>query len=174
MTSSRDLPEATFDLVHTRALLCHLPERERALDRIVSALRPGGWALVEEPDYITEAIIPNGESAAEALFRTVTAAKDHFIAPRGFDRFYGRRVLGDLRARGFTELATEGRVAVTAGGSPAACFFRLSMQQMRERLAADGHVSERDVDAYCALLMDPSDVFMWPTMLATRGCKPLP
>jgi len=43
---------------------------------ISTAALPGGWALIEEPDYITEAIIPNGDSAAEATFRKVTDAKD--------------------------------------------------------------------------------------------------
>lgn len=46
-----------FDLVHARALLCHLPEREQALDRMLGAVRPGGWILVEEPDYVSVAIV---------------------------------------------------------------------------------------------------------------------
>jgi SAM-dependent methyltransferase len=171
---TQGFPQAEFHLVHTRAVLCHLADRNRALDHLVDALRPGAWALIEEPDYITEAIIPNGDSAAEATFRKVTDAKDRFVASHGFDRLYGRRVSGALRARGFTEIATEGRVAITPGSSPAALFFRLSTQQMRDRLVADGCVSGQDVDAYCSLLADPSHEFMWPTMLATRGRKPQP
>src|ERR671937_1853607 len=45
-----DLPEASFDLVHTRLVLMHIPERRRALERIASWLRPGGWLVVEELD----------------------------------------------------------------------------------------------------------------------------
>jgi 2-polyprenyl-3-methyl-5-hydroxy-6-metoxy-1,4-benzoquinol methylase len=41
------IEEAAFDLVHTRAVLMHLPERQRALDRLVAALKPGGWLLLE-------------------------------------------------------------------------------------------------------------------------------
>ncbi|MCI0548920.1 MAG: class I SAM-dependent methyltransferase, partial [Candidatus Rokubacteria bacterium] len=40
------LPEATYDLVHCRALLLHLGAPQRALERMVAALRPGGWLLV--------------------------------------------------------------------------------------------------------------------------------
>jgi SAM-dependent methyltransferase len=47
---AEDLPQAAFELVHTRALLCHLPQREQALSRMVAAVRPRGWILVEEPD----------------------------------------------------------------------------------------------------------------------------
>ena len=36
-----ELPEAEFVLVHARLVLVHLPERRRALARMVRALRPG-------------------------------------------------------------------------------------------------------------------------------------
>jgi SAM-dependent methyltransferase len=42
------LEPASFDLIHTRLLLMHLPERERALDNMLRALRPGGTLLVED------------------------------------------------------------------------------------------------------------------------------
>jgi SAM-dependent methyltransferase len=163
---------AEFDLVHTRGVLFFLAERKRALEHMIDALRPGGWALIEEPDFITRTIISSGDTAAEALFRRVDDALNELGASHGYDRFYARRLFSELRAHGFTELASEGRVTVTPGGSPAAMFYRLPTQQMREHLVADGRVSDQEVDAYCALLTDPSRVFMWPTMLATRGRKP--
>jgi 2-polyprenyl-3-methyl-5-hydroxy-6-metoxy-1,4-benzoquinol methylase len=42
------LPQSEFDFVHTRWLLHHLPEPERAISRMIGALRPGGWLLLEE------------------------------------------------------------------------------------------------------------------------------
>ena len=36
------LEEAAFDLAHARAVLEHIPDRQRALERMVSAVRPGG------------------------------------------------------------------------------------------------------------------------------------
>ncbi|TMA30911.1 MAG: class I SAM-dependent methyltransferase [Deltaproteobacteria bacterium] len=36
------LPEGEFDLVHTRFLLQHLPERERVLEKLARGLKPGG------------------------------------------------------------------------------------------------------------------------------------
>src|SRR2546425_1749627 len=46
-----DLPEATFDLIHARLLLEHLSGRDVALKQMVSALKPGGWLLVEDLDW---------------------------------------------------------------------------------------------------------------------------
>ena len=44
-------PEQSFDLVHTRAVLMHLPDDLEIIRRMVSWLRPGGWLLLEEPDF---------------------------------------------------------------------------------------------------------------------------
>ena len=50
----QDLIEAdSFDLVHARLLLEHLPQHQTALDRMFDALRPGGWLLVEDFDHAT-------------------------------------------------------------------------------------------------------------------------
>src|SRR5437764_5658736 len=35
-----DLPPSHFDVVHARAVLQHIPEREHVLDRLLAALRP--------------------------------------------------------------------------------------------------------------------------------------
>ncbi len=44
-------PKGAFDLVHARAVLMHIGERMGTLRRMVSWLAPGGWLLVEEPDF---------------------------------------------------------------------------------------------------------------------------
>ena len=36
------LPERAFDLVHARLVLAHVPERNMALRKLISVLRPGG------------------------------------------------------------------------------------------------------------------------------------
>ena len=51
--ASEPLEEGAFDLVHARLVLVHLPERETALRRIVRALKPGGWLLIEEFDSLS-------------------------------------------------------------------------------------------------------------------------
>jgi trans-aconitate methyltransferase len=47
------LPERTFDLVHGRAVLAFLPQPAETLAKLVAALKPGGWLLIEEPDYVS-------------------------------------------------------------------------------------------------------------------------
>jgi SAM-dependent methyltransferase len=46
-----EFPEGSFDLVHVRAVLMHLPDRMAVLRRMVSRLAPGGWLLAEDCDF---------------------------------------------------------------------------------------------------------------------------
>jgi SAM-dependent methyltransferase len=47
--------EATFDLVHTRLVIEHLPEPERLLEMLAAATRPGGLLIIESTDMLTTA-----------------------------------------------------------------------------------------------------------------------
>ncbi|MEV0911430.1 class I SAM-dependent methyltransferase [Streptomyces hokutonensis] len=40
------LPGMDYDLVHARLVLLHLPERLEVLEKLVAALRPGGWLVL--------------------------------------------------------------------------------------------------------------------------------
>ena len=48
-----ELEAASFDLVTARKVLEHLPDPALALRRLVGALRPGGWILVEDADFVS-------------------------------------------------------------------------------------------------------------------------
>ena len=45
------LEEAAFDVVHAPRPEARLPELQRALERLVPALRPGGWLVLEDGDF---------------------------------------------------------------------------------------------------------------------------
>ena len=42
------VPDAAFDLVHARAVLQHLPERDQVMETLWDALVPDGWLVVED------------------------------------------------------------------------------------------------------------------------------
>ncbi len=44
-------PPGSFDLIHTRAVLMHISPSADLLRRIVTWLAPGGWLVLEEPDF---------------------------------------------------------------------------------------------------------------------------
>src|SRR4051794_30140483 len=51
---SGPLPEGEFDLIHSRLVLEHLPGRLDALAKMVRALAPGGWLVLEEMTFGAE------------------------------------------------------------------------------------------------------------------------
>jgi SAM-dependent methyltransferase len=89
-----ELPAATFDLVHLRLVLGHLPERATALRRLVAALRPGGWLVAEGMDCVS--VVPAGGDAAGSgtPFARLFEAHHRVLAARGFDGFYGLAAVG--------------------------------------------------------------------------------
>jgi SAM-dependent methyltransferase len=44
------LEESTYDLVHARLVLTHLPQRDAIVTKLIGALKPGGWLLLEDAD----------------------------------------------------------------------------------------------------------------------------
>ena len=64
----------TFDLVHARLVLVHVPDRARALATMVAALRPGGWLLVEDADTELQPLACLEEGRPGAATRQPAAA----------------------------------------------------------------------------------------------------
>ena len=54
---SRLTPDS-YDLVHTRWTLMHIPQREAVLARLGSLLKPGGRMLLEEADGLPVEALP--------------------------------------------------------------------------------------------------------------------
>ncbi|KAI0260241.1 S-adenosyl-L-methionine-dependent methyltransferase [Gloeopeniophorella convolvens] len=64
----------SFDVIHSRLLLVHLPNVAEQLPRIISLLKPGGWLLVEEYglcDHGVECEAPAVQGAVRSLIQTM-------------------------------------------------------------------------------------------------------
>ena len=150
------LPEREFDLVHTRFLLQHLPERERVLEELARALKPGGLLIVFDAGGAPPAAFQDRERFDRFALAFLTSA-----AQAGWDltwapclpRRLGELGLVDVRATAFREYATGSR-----DGFPE--FFASSIDALRERLLATGWLEPADLDALTAALRDPAQAFL--------------
>jgi SAM-dependent methyltransferase len=157
------LPRSRFDLVHARLVLEHLPERRQILGRLATALRPGGWLVIEDYDWTGfgfEGDDQQSERVAEAIIT--------FMQRAGFDPRYGRRLVDDIAAAGLTDVRGEGRVRVIESGSPGFDFFRLSFESLRHAIVEAGLLSAEDVDAAAARFAEERRV-VTPLMMAGIG-----
>lgn len=134
------LPETAFDLVHARLVLEHLVQRERVLDRLIHALRPGGWLVIEDYDFTSF-----GWESADDLEQRASDAVVAIMSRGGFDATYGRRLVGDLTARGLREVTGSGRSWIIDAAHPGYQFFQLSFEQLASVIVAAGLLSETDV-----------------------------
>lgn len=162
------LPPDAFDVVHARLVLVHVRERERALAKMVAALRPGGWILIEEFD---STMAPNPSlHSAEVLSKTYIAMT-RLMEDRGVDRTYGRRLFGCLRAMGLENVAAEGRTFMWSAGSPGPSLMRANYEQLRADLVGGGYVTASEFDEDLAALDAPEFLMPSPILWAAWGRK---
>jgi SAM-dependent methyltransferase len=166
-----DLPPGQFDLVHVRLVLAWLqPEPRDGLRRLLAAVKPGGWLLVEDMDFVTSLPDPRMDPERRELFERAVDAHNEVLAERhAFDPFYGRSVAGDLEAAGLSDTGSEGRASTWRGGGPGGRIWQVTIAQIRDAIVETGRMSPDDVDAALALCDDPHLVMTSPLVMAAWG-----
>jgi SAM-dependent methyltransferase len=156
-----ELPQAEFDLVHSRLVLEHLADRQQVLERLVAALRPGGWIVIEDYDW-------NCFGFQDPTFDHVADAIMTFMEQAGFQRDYGRHVVGDLEAAGLTDVRGEGRARIIDSSFAGFDFFRLSFESLKNALVDAGMLTAEEADATSARFGEDMRVYT-PIMMAGIG-----
>jgi ubiquinone/menaquinone biosynthesis C-methylase UbiE len=118
-----DLEEGLYDLVHSRKLLHHFSEPEKAVKRMAAAVRPGGWLLLEEDDHGSVLSVDVTNPSATS-FRTIYGAVVDYYRKKGIvDFYFGRRVRGLVEQLGFIDVGQEGWTSMLRGGDPMADLY---------------------------------------------------
>ena len=160
------LPEGPFDLIHTRAVLMHIPARDRLLGELVDRLGPGGTILIEEGDFHS---IQAAESPAYRKFMERFA--EIIVREAGMNTTWARGTAARLAALGLTDLRCRADTSVYQGGSLESEFWRVSFLQTRDLVLAHG-ISKEDFDDLMAGLEDPTQFFPAPAFFQTTGRRP--
>ena len=164
-----DLDEGSFDLIHARLLLEHLPDRDLALKRLVTALAPGGVLLLEDFDWSSLATRPG---PGEEVFLRVCSALMELMEANGYTPWFGRRLPALLAGAGLERVGAEGRAPIGLPGTPAAAWWPLNFESVRDGLVARGRVTEADLDRMVALCSTPGFTWQYPLLVAAWGWRP--
>jgi SAM-dependent methyltransferase len=156
------LPEESFDLAYARLVLEHLVDPDAAIARMIAALKPGGWLLVEDFEILPDDAI----SKTAAVMRQVTAAA-------GVHHRLGRSLGRRLRGHGLADVDTEGRVFVWRGGSRGAALSRLNVEQLRPAILASGQLTVDELEADLAALDDEDFEMRSPILWTAWGQRRL-
>ena len=155
-----------YDLICGRAFLHHIPERRDVLARIRDALRPGGFVLVEEPDF--HSVFAEENLAMRAFWEGFVA----WSANQSIDYFVGRRLGLWLAELGFEAVDLRGETILSEGGSAISAFWKLTFEELSGPILASGMVAQKDFDEAMRLFDTPGHWNWQCTFLIAAGQKP--
>jgi SAM-dependent methyltransferase len=132
-------PASSFDLIHTRAVLMHISPDLNLLQRMVTWLAPGGWLLLEEPDFgmwigDADPVWAVHPHAAQAAFPNMSVSQ-------------GRHLLREVHKLGVTDIGADAEIDIVQTGTDVAEFYRLSMAALASPTVEVGSLSPEQATA---------------------------
>ena len=161
----------SFDLIHERAALIHAPQFVEVLAALLRALRPGGWLVLEEPDF-SAARAFTGSFGQRQGFTNVNRAREALFRADRTDFGFGARLPGLLQARGLEVRATENDAPIVRGGAPQTARVAAEVASRAEAYRGTGLVSPQDLDDYLSFAADSSCWAIPHATVRAAGRKP--
>jgi hypothetical protein len=151
-------------------VLIHVPQREATIPRLVTALKPGGWLVVEDYDtmFIDRAFPCANAEDAETVRKCFRALRS-LMELRGMDMSWGRSLHGRLVAAGLVNIEADAHFEFRWGGSPGARLDKANLCQVRDQLLSERLLTSDELDRLLRLLDDPDFVVASPVMFSARG-----
>lgn len=162
-----DLPADSFSLIHARAVLQHIPERDIVLEKFVSALKPGGWLVVEEGHFEAFASQPLPEPYATMHKAVCLGATTPWRDPN-----LGSKLLSQFGELGLQDLDISGDVWAMRPGESSGEWWFLALERAAPALIAAQIMDEQQCREAIAQARRPGSVMMSTLSLATLGRKP--
>jgi SAM-dependent methyltransferase len=160
-----------YDVIYARLLLTHLADPTSTLARMVAATRPGGTVIVEDLDHSAVYSYP-----AVPVLATYVELYNKVARRRGGDPDIGPRVLGMFRTAGLVDLQIRTAQPVFVDG-PAKRIHQITLENVRDAMAAEGVASAAEVDALAAELevfcAEPDTIVAFPRIFQVFGRRPL-
>ena len=160
-------PAGSFDLIHARSLLCHVPTRDTVLAQAVKWLAPGGWLVVGEPYMFAPDTSPY-----PPLRRFYRAVDKRWIA-QGSDMRWARRLPGLMAQTGLQQLSVATRSTCMGLGGVHDAFALASIRQIGDVMVKGGDITQAELDEMVALFDDPTFVDVRSVFITVWGQKPV-
>lgn len=167
------LPANCYDLIHTRLLLMHLPQRQEIVRQLATALRPGGLLVISdwECSHPADLLVSAPSPQAAAAFTRFQTALGGLAAVRGADLSWARRVPAAMRTAGLVEITSETYNRLWAGGQPGCLLHASNSRQLHQPLLHAGMRAE-DLTTLRQAMADPDTLAYSYLLYTTVGRKP--
>ncbi len=144
------LPANSYDLVTCRAMLHQIAEHAPAvLEQMAAAVKPGGWLLIQEPDFH---LAPTTEPE---IWAATWSALIEWGRANGVDWLIGRSLPSMVSKLGLGLPQAKTDVQNIRGTDRGALYFKLFFAEVRDRVLDSGRLDAATFDAAAALLDDP-------------------
>jgi SAM-dependent methyltransferase len=165
--------EASFDLVHTRLVIEHLPTPQRLLQMLAKATRPGGLLVVECTDMLATAAADQSDPRSRAFDEFMAMSFAAVETMSTFDFGFARQLPRLFDALGFDASGSQVVGRVARGGDPKALEYALPVGvAMRSALIEGGHTTAGAIGDYLTCLADPDFWFVANNVVAAWGRRP--
>lgn len=161
-----DLP-GPFNLIHARAVLQHIPEREAVFARLIAALAPGGWLVVEDGTFKSFGEQPVPEPYGKIHRLMASAATTDWRDPE-----LGLRLLDWFRNSELVDVDLEGDAWVMRHGEAGGDWWFLAVERAGPRLVEYGLITTDEFDAALAQIREPGFALMSSLSVSVRGRLP--
>jgi SAM-dependent methyltransferase len=140
-----------YDLVTCRALLHQIAEYAPAvLEQMAAALKPGGWLLIQEPDFH---LAPTTEPD---VWAATWKALIEWGQTSGIDWLIGRKLPGMVSKLGLGQPQAKTDVQNIRGRDRGALYFQMFFAEVHDRVVGSGQLEAATLEAASALLDDPN------------------
>ncbi len=171
--TSDEIESGSYDLVHARAVIMHMQDPLAVLRRLSAMLRPGGWLMIEDPDYGTVEALDSGHPLA-AAFDECYRARAAFLSGAGImDLRYGHRLPRHMDALGLVDADNEACTRFDRGGSVTSRFWRETWLLTDGAMVDAGVITRTLADDCARALDDPTFVYRGALICVVWGRAPV-
>ncbi|MEV6968857.1 class I SAM-dependent methyltransferase [Hamadaea sp. NPDC051192] len=167
-----DFDPGSFDLIHARLVLMHLPERLTVLQKLADWLRPGGTIVLSEWDCTYLNLVrhcPEGhDPSLHDLFQTTLI---NVLTPRGMSTTWATEAHGAMLHSGLTKVSTVVDARTYHGGTGICQLHYSNSHQLNDALLAAG-MTEQQLASLRKMLLDPRLMLSGYLMHTTTGRRP--
>ena len=165
---SDSLPREHFDIVHARALLQHVPSRNEVVGKLVDALKPGGWLILEDGQFLGF-----GDQGLPEPYKKI----HQIIAAGSLDEWrdpdFGLQLLDQMRTHDLVDLDVQGDLWAMRPREASGEWWFLALERAIPHVVAAGLVSDAEGDLALEQVRSEGFVMLSPVSIAVLGRKPM-
>jgi predicted O-methyltransferase YrrM len=153
--------DESFDLAHCRYVLIHNQQSDEMLTKLCSLLRPGGFLVVEEPDFTSAKLLNRSGDPSQ---QRVNNAICRMFEELQLDPAYGLTLPEKVADAGLQTTHVDAHLHLNRGGNTLSTMMGQSTCALADRYVATGEASRTDILSYLERSADP---LLWSVYYAT-------